>query len=35
MSLRAIAKSLKVNRKTVIRALKFKNRLKPEPGRQK
>lgn len=33
MSLRAIAKSLKINRKTVLRALKFKNRLKTEPGR--
>jgi len=35
MSLKAIAKSLKVNRKTVLRALKLKNRLKIQPGRQK
>jgi len=35
MSLRTIAKSLKVNRKTVLRALKLKNRLKTQPGRQK
>lgn len=35
MSLRAIAKNLKINRKTVLRALKLKNRLKTQPGRQK
>jgi len=28
MSLRAISRNLKVNRRTVIRALKFKDRLK-------
>ena len=35
MSLRTIAKNLKVNRKTVLRALKLKNRLKTQLGRQK
>jgi len=34
MSLRAIAKSLKVNRRTVLRALQFKNKLKTQPWRQ-
>jgi len=34
ISLRAIAKRLKVNRRTVLRALKLKNRLETQPGRQ-